>query len=326
MKKIIFILVLTTTKISAEQTAANFLKIIPSAKEAALGTGAISYYEETANSPNPNPAVIAFTDKKEVSLTHNEWLGDTKYEFLSYAQSTKYGVFGLNFKYLHMDSIEKRGESEELLGNYKSYDMAVGLSYSKKLSNHSSYGLRLKYIKENIDDFSAGTVAGDMGFFFPVKTRNTSKPYPLDRVGVGLLFENIGGKVKFNNKSYNLPANIKLAFRNGWYYKDLWDTKGDVIRSPFNFGGGIEYYLYEKVFYLSAGVEYKINSIFTLRAGFKSDNKKKDYRNQFITLGMGFKAFGTYIDYAFESKISESGSKDGNDLNSSHRITLSYSF
>src|SRR3954471_19510964 len=79
---------------AGNRSGAAFLKLDPAAAPAAMG-GAYTAVDKGLDTLAYNPGGLAGIDQREAALTHTEWLLGTRYEYLAYAEPTRYGTFAL---------------------------------------------------------------------------------------------------------------------------------------------------------------------------------------------------------------------------------------
>lgn len=84
------------------------------------------------------------------------------------------GTFYSNLNMLNMGAEKVRDEFHpQGTGEYfTAYTMAAELGYSRNLSNRFSIGVGLKYIREQLAQYSANSVAADIGFLYRTDWRN----------------------------------------------------------------------------------------------------------------------------------------------------------
>jgi hypothetical protein len=294
-------------------TAVPFLTIGVGARANAMG-GAFASVANDVTALYWNPAGIATLKGSQIALIHSDWIADLRHDFIGLSVPLGgLGTVGIQLNALTMDDISVRTpEYPEGTGERaSSYDMALGLSFARALTDRLSIGGSVKYVKSQLWHMSAQTVAFDCG----VLLKNI-----FDFIQLGASMTNMGGKMKYggrdnfiyhdirpseygNNEkidaelttgSYNLP----VAFRSGisavvnkassWplllaveFYEP-----SDNVRS-LNMGG--EWGFYDKVF---------------LRAGYSSlfeDNSERG-----LTVGGGLKlqvpksAVEILLDYSYE--------------------------
>lgn len=155
-------------------TAAPFLEIGVGARAIAMG-GAFTGTANDASALYWNPAGLAGLVQAEVVFVHSEWLADLQFEFAGLVLPLgNIGTIGLSVTSLHMDDMKvttidyPRGTGEFFSAN----DIALGLSYSRSLTDRFSIGFNGKYINQKIWKESAQGFAIDMGTLFVTEFHN----------------------------------------------------------------------------------------------------------------------------------------------------------
>jgi len=294
-------------------TAVPFLTIGVGARANAMG-GAFASVANDVTALYWNPAGIATLSTNQIALIHSDWIADLRHDFIGLAVSLgSIGAVGFSLNALTMDDIMVRTpELPEGTGERaSSYDMALGLSYARTLTDRLSIGGSVKYVKSQLWHMSAQTVAFDCGVILADI---------FNVVQLGASMTNMGGKMRYggrdnfvyhdirpseygNNEkidaelktgSYNLP----IAFRSGISMvvnkKSHWPLllaveffePSDNVRS-LNMGG--EWSFFDRVF---------------VRAGYNSLFEQDSERG--LTLGGGLKlrvpksTVHILLDYSYE--------------------------
>jgi len=180
------LLICGSAVVLAETTGASFLSI-------GIGTRAIgmgSAFTSVANDVTAihwNAAGLSQLNRREISAMHSEWVVNTKLDFIGYARPIKSGVIGGSIIYLSQSAIEGRDENRQQTGIFGASDLAVTMSYSRRLpelSNTISAGLNVRFIQQNIEVHTARGVAIDVGTLYQT---------PINNLKAGLSVQNIGG-------------------------------------------------------------------------------------------------------------------------------------
>lgn len=149
-------------------TAASFLEIPAGASAIGMG-GAYVSVSSDASSLFWNPAGISSINQYEAVLVQTSWIADTKYNFAGLVIPLgSLGNIGLSYTSLSMDDMKVRTvEKPEGTGEYFSAgDLAIGISYSRNLSDRFSIGFTGKFIQQKIWHMSATAFAIDVGTKF----------------------------------------------------------------------------------------------------------------------------------------------------------------
>jgi hypothetical protein len=222
-KYLIFILavflqnnIYTQTVSKTGTTAASFLEISVGATALGMG-GAFVSVANDANALYWNPGGIADLEMYEAVINHTDWIGGTKLDYAGLVLPFgNLGTLGLSFTSLNMDDmIVRTVEMPDGTGElFNANDIAVGLTYARKLTDRFSVGFTAKYIQQRIWHMSANAFALDIGTLF--KT---------DLFG-GM---NIGASI------LNFGTPMKLEGRDTRYFIRVDETKqGSNERIPVN--------------------------------------------------------------------------------------------
>ncbi|MBN1621878.1 MAG: PorV/PorQ family protein [Endomicrobiales bacterium] len=279
----------------AGTSAAQFLKLGVGARPAGMGESFAGVADDST-AIYWNPSGLNQIEKKSLSAMHAIWFEDISYDWVSYAQPTKYGPVGVGIQYVSYGSIDGMDASGNATGFFVSSDYALILSYARE-EYSIPLGVNLKYISSKIEDETASAFAIDIGGMYKLME---------DRLSCGLVLQNIGTKMKYISEEDPLPFNIKMG--GSYNIRENWIGVLDINMprdNDINFGLGSEYV-------------YEINSELDAsgRIGYNTRNKDTGGTNG-LSLGVGV-VYNTYgIDYAFAPF---------GDLGSTHRISLSVSF
>jgi hypothetical protein len=283
---------------SVGTTSANFLKIPPHARAAAMGE-AFTALSDDENALIYNPAGSAQMIQNEISATHIEWFQGIHLEHLGAIFTLgPLGTLGGAITWLQTDSLtrtERVANTSDPLANYKElgtfspHDAAFNFSYATLLGPSLKAGANLRLLQQNIDSNNGYGVSIDLGG----QWENLFKGFD-----VGLVAHNIGTPISVGSTGYQLP----LALTGGILYRfSNWPASltGDYdapIDNVGTWGLGAEFWLY---------------NMLALRAGYRGG-----WANQ-PSAGAGFKLEGLSLDYAWVPF---------NELGPTHRVTASYSF
>ncbi|PIU82963.1 MAG: hypothetical protein COS68_06605 [Elusimicrobia bacterium CG06_land_8_20_14_3_00_38_11] len=290
----------------AGSTSATFLKIGVGARPIAMG-GAYCAISDDVFGLYWNPAGIIQLDKKQIAGMHNEWFQSIKSDYLGYVHplNKKISIAGsVTGLYMKKDLERRSGLNEaipeepltDLEGKFGAYDFAGSIGFAKRIWNNTAYGVMFKYIRQVIDVEKANGVAVDLGSLY----HSTTLP-----LSFGLSVQNIGPKIKFIEKGYNLPLNFKTGCAYRLFNGDL--TLALDVNQPID--------NYAK---FSLGAEYWIKKMLALRGGYTyrhNGNELGALSGVSGGVGMKIKDFG--LDYAFVPF---------GDLGNTHRVSFSLKF
>lgn len=249
MKKIYFCLVVLLTAgnlVSAGSlgtSGAAFLKILPGTRAQAMG-GAYTALASGINGTCWNPAGIAFSGDKEFSAMYMEWISGIRYSFLGYAHPVGDDMaFGISGIYLST-KVDGRDEIGQRTGDIDFGSFAGTVNCSYLFSEWSSWGVNIKYIKEDIGSDNVKASAYDIGNLYRF----------LDgKLRFGLSAQNLGSKIGKDN----LPLNFKVGIAV-LPWKDKFTFAFDA-----NFPN-------DNKEHFNAGMEYRPIELIALRCGYPS--------------------------------------------------------
>ncbi|MDD5772476.1 MAG: PorV/PorQ family protein [bacterium] len=255
---------------SAGTSGAAFLKILPGVRAQAMG-GAYTALAEGVSGIHWNPAGIAFSGDKEFSALYMKWIADINYGFLGYAQPVGSNVT-LGFTGIYLTTkIEGRDTLGQNTGDINFNNFAGTINYSYLFSEESSWGVNLRYIKEDLDSDKIKALAYDVGYlsrFMDGKFR------------LGFAVQNLGGKIGLDKKD-DLPLNYKAGIAI-LPWKD---------KLAFAFDGNFPNDAKQRY---NIGLEYCPADLIALRCGYRLNYDQK---------GMDAVSFGLGIVHKSESRI-----------------------
>jgi len=282
-------------------TGAQFLKIFPSARQAALA-GSYGAIADDAQSLNSNPAGLAGLTSREFSFSYLRYFADINYGNITYVNELKNaGYLGFGFTYLINDQIEARaGDTAAYDRLFNAKDMALTIGFARpdaipEWLQNLNLGASLKLISSEIDQVVGYTAALDLGALYS----------PIDNLNVALSVNNISPGLKFQEVLDKLP----LLLRLGSAYR----VKENVLVAL-----DFDEYLIDNKLYASLGGEYSPVKQLTLRAGYRYGYDTASLgSNVGLSAGIGINLWNYKVDYAFVPY---------GDLGDTHRVSLAIKF
>lgn len=275
----------------------SFLKNDMSPRSAAL-SGASVALDVDGYSLYNNPATSA--DQKSFSAAISNFsLGSgiqQSYASVIIPRKEKLSAFGFSLNMLNSGAMEVRTEFQPDGTGEKFFvtNMAAGISYAQQLSDMFSAGVTLKYIYEQIEEFSNSTVAADVSFLYKTDYKD---------LNFAVMIQNFGGNSSINGDIIPVDFNRNGSFVSGEY----------PVPTVFSLGASMVPWKKENQTLLVSmqlnhpndnsenyrfGVEYAYRELLFLRTGYKLN-----VRGQSLpTFGFGLKhrigGHPLYIDYA----------------------------
>jgi hypothetical protein len=315
-----------TVKESGTPSPAVVGLILPffDARHAALGDAGVATSSDYADIFY-NPAKTPFAEKRYgFYSSYNNWLNylvSDMYLFkagVSYKLPDNRSALSANFTYFNQGTFQATNSNGQSLGNYNSYDWALGVNYAKKLSSKLSLGIGLKYVKSILFSGTIGgfqgnpaeTIAADISIFH--QSDDSTK---LVNLNYGIYISNLSGRVSYGGTELNfIPTNLKIGIaptikisKNSTFTLAIdanklmiptptYDANGKQIVTNSAIGGilgsfsdapdGFNEELQEIIW--SIGGEYWFKKTFAIRVGKFIENENKGGRN-FTTFGVGVK-------------------------------------
>jgi hypothetical protein len=208
-------------------------------------------------------------------------------------------------------------------------ELAIGVTYAKAFTDRFSVGIGAKYVRTDVADFYAHTVAFDVGTIYRTGWRNLRLGMSTTNFGPDMSFKGTYDNTYISSVfqvmvseeygNYALPISFQVGVADEVYQTDMMRITTAIDYSHPND-------LAERV---HIGIEYAYDEMFFLRGGFFADMDKSDIEDPIdpddpaldrfteFRFGAGFKYMNLGVDYAWQ---------DLEDLESVHRIAVSYGF
>jgi hypothetical protein len=183
----------TQTITKTGTTSATFLKIAPDARAAAMGKAFVAMTGDLS-SIFWNPAGLDHLDRSEVLFVQSRWIADIDYFFLAYAQKLP-GIGTLGFSatsLLFPDEMVTTESKPDGTGElWDAQDLALNLSFSRRLTDRFSLGANAKYISQKIWHEQSSAVALDLGALYLL---------PFKEIRLGAVLSNYGNKMRLEGR------------------------------------------------------------------------------------------------------------------------------
>ena len=262
-----------------KSTAANILEFGSGVRPTAMGE-AFCGVADDINAICWNPAGIAWLNKKEISLGHDNYYQDIRVESISgiYPVEDILACVGLNVTSLRVGEIIGMDNNGIKIPNPEAGDILVTLSFSQIMDEDMrlGVGLGIKWIHQKIAEEKASGMACDIGVLY--KGKHKDCPYT-----IGAVVQNIGEKIGFVREKYTLPLNFKIGVSS--------KMLGNKMLCALDLNKPIK----DKV-YLNIGNEYHITDTIAFRTGFNGMNNV----DIGMSVGIGVKTRkGLKFDYSY---------------------------
>lgn len=253
-------------------TTATFLKLGIGARAVGMG-GAFVAVSDDINALYWNPSGIASIKEIRFTFMYNHIFMDTKQGFLGVVKKIKnIGNIGIGTTYTIVEDIKKTTDSPNSKDTFNATDLAISLSLGRNLNSKLSLGSNFKIIESKIARIPATGIALDLGVLYKIKNYS-----------VGFCIQNIGTKMRYQEKKEILPLNYKIGSALSLIDQRLLLVLD--INKPID----------NKV-NLHLGSEYLISENILLRAGYSNGLNEVGVG---YTLGIGIKYKDFNLDIAY---------------------------
>lgn len=282
-------------------TAASFLKIGVGARTIGMG-GAFTAVANDLSAIYWNPAGLGRLPTSQVSFNHIDWIAGVKYDNAAAAIAVgEIGTIGLSFTTMNVGDMEvTTTDMPEGTGEmFSAGGTLIGLSYAKNLTDKFSIGFNVKYVREDIWNMRAQTIALDIGTLYTADI--------LNGVNIGADMSNFGTKMRMVGRDNRVLIKtgaggqniVNAEYELGSYDLPLIFRVGlatDILRSENNRMTVAVDAIHpnDNTEYVNSGLEYTWANIVSLRAGWKSAYERGS--EQGLTFGGG-------IEYSLASQM-----------------------
>ncbi|MDX1546024.1 MAG: PorV/PorQ family protein, partial [Rhodothermales bacterium] len=202
--------------------AVVFLMIEPDSRAAGMGNTGVAI-ADNANAIFWNPAGLASQTGTEAALTHSNWLPEFNaglfYEYLVAKHHVPgWGTFGAHVTYLFLGEHEYRDAQNNPLGEFRSYDVALGASYGFNVTERFALGTGLRLIYSNLANVKVGAQDTNPGVSagFDLAGLYRTAPFQLGNVAtewsLGFNLANMGPKIQYSDSEQSDPIPTNLRF------------------------------------------------------------------------------------------------------------------
>ncbi len=270
-------------------TAAGFLKLGAGARAEGLGQAYAAAADE-ASALYWNPAALTRVERRSATFMHLAFVESSAFDYGAYAHNlgAARGAFGVGVQYASAGGIPQTDEAGAETGRFTPNDLAFSLGYARLLQtggplavfDGASVGLSAKLVRSQIVA-TAQTYAFDLGAL--------SKPYVDGRLRVAGVIRNLGGALRFEEESAELPLEVRTG--GSYRFSKPWLL---ALDAAFPRDGGP---------YVAAGAEYRwaAGDAWALipRLGLNTRTLGDVDGFSGVSFGLGWAAGKLGFDYAF---------------------------
>ncbi|GBD94372.1 hypothetical protein BMS3Abin05_01978 [bacterium BMS3Abin05] len=319
----------TAQTVKSGTTAAQFLKIGIGARSVGMGEAFVA----TANDISAiywNPAGLSSLTANEAIFFHTDWLAGISYDFAAFSIPLgEWGTFGGFFAGLTVpsDKVRTVHDPEGTGEFFGASDIALGISYARKITDRFSFGMNAKYIKERIWNMAASAVAVDVGTIYRSQFHDLRIGMMMSNFGTqmqmagrnALLFVDIDPTLNGNNEAIRAQLEMEkwslpLQFRVGMAIDPV---KNDLMRLTV---GADAVHPNDNMEFVNFGMEYAFKEMLFVRGGYRGLGINQLEGG--LTLGGGFQyRFGGAAKISLNYAYANYGR-----LNSVNRYSISVVF
>jgi hypothetical protein len=350
-------------------TAVPFLIIGPDSRSGGMGDVGVASTPD-ANSMHWNPAKYAFVeDDMGFAINYVPWLRslvpDISLSYLSgYLKRNDKETIGISLRYFSLGDITFTDINSNVIGQYKPNELAISTAYARKLSDHYSLAIAVRYIHSDLTGgqtltgglgtHAGQSIAADVSSYFQKEVRIAKKDFDW---AMGINISNLGNKISYTETAVRdfIPINMRFGTSIGTNFDDYnsmsieFDVNKLLVPTPPSYNddgeinGGMDpdVSVVNGVFQsfwdapggtkeefrelnYSIGLEYWYAEQFSVRAGYFYEHPTKGDR-QYFTMGAGVKYNVFALDFSY--LIDASSSINGsNPLANTLRFTLIFDF
>ncbi len=205
-------------------TAVPFLMIAPDARAGAMGDVGVSTSPD-ANSMHWNPAKYAFV-KEDMGLTANytPWLrnlvNDINLSYLSgFKRIDELQTVAASLVFFSLGDIQFTDEAGNPQGIYRPSEFAIDVAYARKLGEHISGAIAVRYIHSNLtqgqnvssmETRPGRSLAADVSAYYQRELNWVNTPATFS---AGINISNIGNKISYSDdwNANFIPINLRLG-------------------------------------------------------------------------------------------------------------------
>lgn len=210
VKKIVCTLLLLTNLVSFGQIGGRsvyqFLNLVTSPRQAALGGKTITIYDNDVNQAHFNPATINAEMDNQLSLNYGSYFGEVTYGTAAYAYTydRHLQTFHAGVNYVNYGSFDGYDENGQETSSFTGSEMALSFGYAYNIPFSSFYiGANAKLISSTLESYNSFGAAIDIGGLF-IDERND--------VNWALVIRNIGTQITpYAETREKLPLEVMIG-------------------------------------------------------------------------------------------------------------------
>ncbi len=293
----------------------QFLSLVTSPRQAALGGKVLTIYDEDVNQIHYNPATINPEMDNHLALNYGSYFGDVTYGTASYAYTYDRHVqtFAAGINYVNYGKLEGYDENGVKTASFTGSDIALSFGYGYNIPFTDFHiGANAKLISSTLESYNSFGAALDLGALFIDEKNDVNWALAIRNIGTQITtFAGTKEKlplevlVGVSQEVENVPVRWHLTLENLQQWKIGFSNPNRAIGSidgeptPEKVG-----FLNNALRHLVLGAELFPNRGFNLRLGYNFRRAEElrvlEQRNfSGISLGFGLKMNKLKFNYSY---------------------------
>ena len=188
------------------QSVYQFLNLVTSPRQAALGGKTITIYDEDVNQANFNPATINQDMDNHLALNYGSYFGEVTYGTASYAYTfdRHLQTFHAGVNYVNYGKFQGTDQTGNATSDFTGSEMALSFGYAFMIPDVPvHFGANAKLISSTLESYNSFGGAVDLGALF-IDERND--------VNWALVVRNIGTQfTSYSGTNEKLPMEVLIG-------------------------------------------------------------------------------------------------------------------
>ena len=254
-------------------STAEFLKIGVGSRASAMGDAFVAVAND-ASALYWNPAGLVQFKDDQLLFSHNMWVVDINHDFVGAVyHMDETNAFGVSFTALSMQDMPVTTEFQPFgTGDYFGFgDIALAVTYSRKMTEQFSFGGTVRYIEETLDKLKMRGVMIDLGTYYWTGLGTTRFAVAVTNFGNQLAPDGqvvlIGKRSISQWQAFSPPTVFRIGFAFEPYQDDINKLTASIQLNHPN----------DNSENLSTGLEYSWKNTFYLRGGYKFNVDEQNY-------------------------------------------------
>ena len=318
-KKLLLYILLFVCAVSYSQIGGKytyqFLNLVTSPRQAALGGKVITIYDNDVNQAHYNPATINAEMDNNLALNYGSYFKEVTYGTASYAYTydRHLQTFQAGVNYVNYGTFEGYDENGQATSSFTGSEMALSFGYAYNVPNTDIHiGASAKLISSSLETYHSFGGALDIGALYIDEKNDINWALVIRNIGTQFsTYNGVNEKIPLeiiagvSQELENVPIRWHLTLEN----LQQWNIAfGNPVRSQASLDGQITN---EKVSFVSnalrhviVGVELFPKKAFNLRIGYNFRRAEElrilEQRNfSGVSLGFGLKMNKLKFNYSY---------------------------